>query len=183
MNNSMVLFAPLLPGTPVEEWWGRFEALTDIERLAPWATARMLLYAKKNYCTTKDDWRQFKEDVATQRSCSTKVLENYCAVAQQWPEGEEYEELSFSHHAAVAGQESEERHYWLQQALEMQWSVDKLTMMIRGDVATQQAKQRELQNLLASGQWRVTTVTGGWVRLKNGNKELDCRISEWRVEQ
>lgn len=181
--NAMVLFEPLPPALPPAQWWERFSALDTIERLTPWTIARMLLYAKVNYCANGAEWQQFLQDAADATGKAKHTLENYCSVARQWPYGEEYEELSFAHHEAVTRLHAEERHFWLSEAIANGWSVEALRQAIKGDPQTQRQQQQELQRLLSGGRWSVTAVTGGWVRLRDGNKEIDCKISEWRATE
>lgn len=184
--NAMVLFEPLPPMLPMPEWWQRFSALDTIERLTPWALARMLLYAKDNYCADNAAWQQFLADVADASGKAKHTLENYCSVARQWPYGSEYEELSFAHHAEVSGRgfSDEERDYWLSEAIRQGWSVEALRAALRGDRETQQRQAQELRRILSSGgTWQLSAISGGWIRLRNDNQEIDCKIAEWRFEQ
>lgn len=191
--NAMVLLCDPIPTTLTPAaWWDNLTALTTLEELVPWAIGKYLAFAKNAYCTTNGTldraaWREWKDRVSGQTGKSISRLENICSTFSHWPEGcpIELEGLTFAHFEEVDrfSDDKELALFWLDSAKANGWSAKELGFAISGDKATQQRQQQELQRLLQSGSWTVNAVTGGWVRLRDGSRELDCKISEWRIEQ
>lgn len=184
--NAMVLLRDPIPATITElEWGDQFTALCTIEELVPWAIGRFLLHGRTYFWESNQEWAGKKEEIATQTGKSLSRIENILVVARLWPDGPpvEYEGLSFGHFEAVTRfRDSDElMHYWLYMAKSEGWTVGRLQDEIKGDRETQKYQAQDLARHLASGSWTVAATSGGWVRLRSGGTEIDCRVVEWRV--
>lgn len=82
----------------------------------------------------------------------TQSLMNMVYVASRFSVSRRRENLSWSHHEAVAALDDEKQDYWLDQAFEHRWSVADLRMMLRS------ARRKEDRNHKANEPVRSNLV-------------------------
>jgi hypothetical protein len=112
---------------------------TDLD-LGQWAEAgRRIGSVGRNIQWLLGDWIAYGNERFGERytraakitGYDTQTLMNMVYVATHFPVSRRRENLSWSHHEALAALESEEQDRWLNEATEQHWSVADLRMMLR----------------------------------------------------
>jgi len=150
MTDYLTPFEPLPPELPAADWWERFVILDIIARNAQWKIAEYLIYAREHYCTTTDEWSDFKQSVAEQTNRAPHTLENYVSTGKQFLSDRVREELTFGHHDAVAGLDIDEQEYWLDEATANGWTVQRLRAALHSPPETHTQTHRDIERHLRS---------------------------------
>lgn len=107
-----------------DEWAGVGERIARISSGTAWALGEWLLFGERRFGAR---YRTAVE--ATDLDYQT--LRNYAWVARSVDAGRRREELSFQHHAEVAGLSAPEQDLWLHRAVMHGWSRNELRRRIR----------------------------------------------------
>ncbi|MGP3966793.1 LmbU family transcriptional regulator [Streptomyces sp. 6N223] len=114
-----------IPGPlPFDEWEQAGLKIFRIAESSCWCLGDWLLYGKSRY---SDRYRKAIEAAGL----DYQTLRNYAWVARQFELWRRRENLSFQHHAEVAGLPSEEQDQWLDRAEREGWSRNKLRDQLR----------------------------------------------------
>lgn len=125
LNGALTTTGMTLPeGLPFDRWSEIGQQLQTVERSVRWWIGDWLAYGERTYGET---YAQAIE--ATGRSYSD--LSDMAYVASNIAISERSENLSWSHHAAVAPLEPEARRTWLTAAEENDWSTRELRDQIK----------------------------------------------------
>jgi hypothetical protein len=124
-RTSLSFPAPLAMG----DWLAIGKELFVINDASAWWLGDWLVYGQKRY---PDRYKRAIEGTSLQY----KTLRNYAWVARKFDVSRRRDELSFQHHAEVAGLPREEQDIWLGHAEQRGWSVSELRRQLRAGRGT-----------------------------------------------
>ncbi|MGE7388931.1 LmbU family transcriptional regulator [Streptomyces sp. NPDC004126] len=116
-------------GISMEAWRSLGQQIEAISNSSSWWLGDWLIYGQSEFPN------RYKHAIA-QTSLDYQTLRNYAWVARSFKPNQRLAELSFQHHAEVAGMEPEERGRLLKQAAEHGWSRNELRRQVRSRRAT-----------------------------------------------
>lgn len=108
----------------VETWQSIGEQIIKIGDSTAWWIADWINYGQQKF---PDRYRK----AAAKTNLSYQTLRNYAWVARRFPISRRRAELSFQHHALVAGLEEQEQDRWLERALERGLSATELRKQLK----------------------------------------------------
>ena len=108
------------------EWADVGRKLAILDRATQWAIGDWLNYGELKYSDTYNQ-------VADATGYKPSTLMNLKFVAGRFPVSRRRENLSFAHHAEVAGLDAMEQDLWLDSAAKEQWTVKRLRAEVRPD--------------------------------------------------
>ena len=113
-------------GLTIEQWMAAGESLKVLESAVPWWVGDWLRYGEEKF---GEMYSQALREVDR----SKQTMMNWAWVAGKFDPSRRRENLSFSHHAEVAGLEEDQQDEWLDRAEQEDWSKTRLREEIRGD--------------------------------------------------
>lgn len=114
----------LAPGLPLAQWRHIGRQIFVVTDSSAWWLGDWLIYGRKEY---PDRYRKAVADTGL----DYQTLRNYAWVAGKFEPAQRHAQLSFQHHAEVAGCPSGERESWLTRAEQGGWSRNELRRRIR----------------------------------------------------
>ncbi|MEU3723315.1 LmbU family transcriptional regulator [Streptomyces sp. NPDC031705] len=111
-------------GMSMEAWSSLGQQIEAISNSSSWWLGDWLIYGQSEFPN------RYKHAIA-QTSLDYQTLRNYAWVARSFAPHQRLAELSFQHHAEVAGMDPEERGRLLSQAAEQGWSRNELRRQVR----------------------------------------------------
>ncbi len=108
----------------IDTWRSLGRQIHEISSSSAWWLGDWLLYGQSEFPN------RYKHAMA-QTSLDYQTLRNYAWVARRFAPDERYGDVSFQHHAEVAGLQPEERGRWLRLAQEHGWSRNELRRQVR----------------------------------------------------
>ncbi|PBC83935.1 hypothetical protein SAMN05428945_1422 [Streptomyces sp. 2224.1] len=111
-------------GLSLADWCSLGQQIQAISSSSSWWLGDWLLYGQSEFPN------RYKRAI-TETSLDYQTLRNYAWVARRFEPHERYGDLSFQHHAEVAGLAPEERGPWLARAQENRWSRNELRRQMR----------------------------------------------------
>ncbi|MEV2250513.1 LmbU family transcriptional regulator [Streptomyces sp. NPDC050147] len=114
----------LSPGLPLAEWRHIGRQIFVVSDSSAWWLGDWLIYGRKEY---PDRYRKAVADTGL----DYQTLRNYAWVAGKFEPAQRHAQLSFQHHAEVAGCPAEEREVWLTRAEQGGWSRNELRRRTR----------------------------------------------------
>lgn len=109
-----------------EEWEMLGQYLGDVHRGLQWALGDWLAYGENN-----QDWADKYQQAIEVTGLEYQTLANYRWVASRFELARRRTDLSWSHHAAVAGLEPARADAWLDQAVRNRWTVAELKAQVK----------------------------------------------------
>lgn len=111
-------------GVPMEAWKRLGRNIFVISEASAWWLGDWLVYGQRNY---PDRYKKAIEET----SLDYQTLRNYAWVARKFPPARRRENLSFQHHAEVAGVPEPQQERWLAEAEAGGWSRNELRARLR----------------------------------------------------
>lgn len=111
-----------------EKWLDIGQQLAVVSASSAWCLGDWLIHGENAYSGRY-------RDAIKQTSLDYQTLRNYAWVARRFPFSRRRVNLSFGHHAEVAGLPEHEQDYWLRKAEELSWSRNSMRREVRASVA------------------------------------------------
>jgi hypothetical protein len=111
-----------------DKWLGIGRQLATVQTSSAWCLGDWLIHGEDVYSGRY-------RDAIEHTSLDYQTLRNYAWVARRFSLSRRRANLSFAHHAEVAGLPEHEQDFWLRKAEELSWSRNRLRQEVRGSLA------------------------------------------------